>query len=156
MESEDKFYNEAFSRNIGILDEKQQQILKNSTVAIGGLGGGGGIHAYTFARLGVGNFHISDMDVFATININRQAGAVTENMGKAKTEGIKKLILSINPHAKVTTFDEGIHENTVDDFLKGVDLYIDGIDFFNIETRRLLYKKTKEKGIFSLCAGPIG
>ncbi len=156
MENENDFYTEAFSRNIGIITQKQQDKLKSSTVAIGGLGGGGGIHAYTFARLGVGNFHIADIDVFNVINVNRQIGATVENMGMRKTEGIKKMILSINPTANVTVFDEGVQEHNVDDFLKGVDIVVDGIDFFNIETRRMIFRKAREKGIYAITAGPIG
>ena len=39
MNSE-KYLKDAFSRNIGLLDEKQQQILLKSRVAVAGAGGG--------------------------------------------------------------------------------------------------------------------
>ncbi len=153
---EQKFYDEAFSRNIGIFTKDQQRKLKNSTVALAGLGGGGGIYAYTFARLGVGKFHLTDMDVFEVVNINRQAGATMDNMGKKKTDSIKQLVLSINPYAAVKIFDKGIDEKNIDNFLDGVNVVLDGIDFFNIDTRRLLFRAAKEKGIYVICAGPVG
>ena len=44
-------YNEAFSRNLGWFTEVEQQKLRDSTVAIAGLGGVGGIHLLTLATL---------------------------------------------------------------------------------------------------------
>ena len=42
-------YNEAFSRNIGWVTEAEQEKIKNTKVAIGGLGGVGGDHAIVCA-----------------------------------------------------------------------------------------------------------
>src|SRR3954467_6277338 len=53
-------YDEAFSRNIGWVTEWEQQILRTKRVAIAGMGGVGGLHLLTLARLGIGAFHISD------------------------------------------------------------------------------------------------
>ncbi|HSG22550.1 MAG TPA: ThiF family adenylyltransferase, partial [Azonexus sp.] len=65
-------YDEAFSRNIGWVTEAEQQRLRQSRVAIGGLGGVGGVHLLTLARLGIGRFTIADFDVFDVVNFNRQ------------------------------------------------------------------------------------
>lgn len=46
-------YATAFSRNIGWVTPDEQAVLRRSRVAIGGLGGVGGVHAITLARLGV-------------------------------------------------------------------------------------------------------
>ena len=45
-------YDEAFSRNIGWVTEAEQQALRGKRVAIAGLGGVGGVHFLTLARLG--------------------------------------------------------------------------------------------------------
>ncbi len=155
-ESEEVFYEQAFQRNIGLLSDSEQRHLRNVTVAIAGMGGVGGIHATTFARLGVGRFHLADFDVFAVVNINRQAGATRSSMGREKTEVMKEFVLDINPFARVTTFPYGVTDETRDAFLEGVDIVIDGLDFFEIEARRALYQRAREKNIFVISAGPVG
>lgn len=55
-------YDAAFSRNIGWVTEQEQERLKNCRVAIGGLGGVGGVHLLTLARLGIGKFSVADFD----------------------------------------------------------------------------------------------
>ena len=52
-------------------------------VAIAGMGGGG-VHLLTFARLGMGSFHIADLDVFELVNFNRQVGASIPHLGTPK------------------------------------------------------------------------
>ena len=44
-------YDQAFSRNIGWVTEAEQSKLRNARVAIGGMGGVGGVHLLTLARL---------------------------------------------------------------------------------------------------------
>jgi molybdopterin/thiamine biosynthesis adenylyltransferase len=155
-ENEEAFYWEAFSRNIGLLSRKDQKRLQEATVGIVGMGGVGGIHATSFARLGVGGFHIADLDTFDVVNLNRQAGATKEMMGKEKVDVMADMIRSINPFARIEKFPRGVTEETVDAFLEGVDVVADGIDFFEIETRRLVYRKAREKGIYVVTAGPVG
>lgn len=154
INDEEKFYTEAFSRNL--FEKDTQEKLKNSTIAIAGLGAVGGIYSISFARLGVGNFHISDLDVFETVNMNRQLGSTVSSLGQSKTKVTKEIIQSINPFAAVKAFEGGINEENIDDFLTGVDVVLDGMDFFNIKIRRLLYKKAHEHGIYVVGAAPIG
>lgn len=64
-------YDTAFSRNIGLVQPEEQQVLRGSTIAIAGMGGVGGVHLTTLARMGVGNFHIADFDIFEVHNLIR-------------------------------------------------------------------------------------
>ncbi len=155
-EEETAFYAEAFMRNIGLLKEEEQEKLHNAHIAIAGLGGVGGIHALSFARLGVGRFSISDKDTFETANINRQAGATQDTFGQDKAEVLEKMIHAINPFAEVRRFSHGISEETVDAFLADASLVIDGLDFFEIGVRRLLFRKAQEKNLSAITAGPVG
>ena len=150
----DDYYREAFSRNL--FDEETQAKIRNSTVAIAGLGAVGGMYAVAFARLGVENFHLSDFDTFDVVNINRQLVARTNTFGKPKLEATKEEILSINPHAKVETFSGGLSENNIEAFLDGVDVVLDGIDFFNIDIRRLVFRAAYENNIVTIGAAPVG
>ncbi len=156
MENQTEYYKEAFSRNIGLLTPEQQEKLRNSTVAIPGLGGAGGIYATTFARLGFGKFRIADLDVFEIVNMNRQQAASVDVLGQPKVEVVKKMITSINTSAEVRVYPQGINEGNIDEFLEGVDIALDGIDFFEIEARRIFYKAAERHNVFVLMAGPIG
>ena len=53
-------YKSIFSRNIGLLTEKEQDRLRRSTVAIAGMGGVGGLLAERLIRLGLGKIKIND------------------------------------------------------------------------------------------------
>jgi sulfur-carrier protein adenylyltransferase/sulfurtransferase len=65
-------------------------------------------------------------------------------------------LLSINPFAQMRLFREGVTPDNIDDFLDGVDVLVDSIDFFNLDIRRALFKKARMKGIHAVTAGPIG
>src|SRR5690242_4051884 len=52
-------YRRAFDRNIGWLTEWEQDSLRAKRVAIAGMGGVGGGHLLTLARLGTGAFNIA-------------------------------------------------------------------------------------------------
>ncbi len=149
-------YDQAFSRNIGILTEQEQNALRQSTVAVAGAGGVGGIHLATLARMGVGNFHVADEDVFEIVNINRQYGASVETFGENKAETVAAIVKSINPQAKVTVFKEFVNAQNIDSFLQGVDVALDGIDFFQIDARRLYFMTAWEKKIPVVTSGPLG
>ena len=149
-------YEEAFSRNLGWITKEEQEILRNSRVAIGGLGGVGGSHALTLARLGIANFTISDFDKFELPNFNRQAGANTSNLNKYKTDVLFNMILDINPTANITILSKGVSKDNILEFLDGVDIYIDGIDFFAFEARELIFDCCHECDIPAISAAPLG
>ncbi len=150
------YYENAFSRNIGLLTVLEQKKLMNSRVAIPGMGGVGGIHLITMARSGIGKVNISDFDTFEPANINRQFGANISSFGRSKLDVMKEQALLINPYMEINTFPEGINPDNIDDFLKDVDVVMDGFDFFSFDIRRLLFNKAKEKGIYVITAGPMG
>jgi molybdopterin/thiamine biosynthesis adenylyltransferase len=147
---------EAFSRNIGLLTQAEQENLSNAKVAIPGMGGVGGVHLITMVRTGVGRFHLADFDTFEPVNINRQYGARIPDLGRPKLEVMKEHALSINPYIEIKEFPEGINNSNIDNFLDGVQVVLDGLDFFAFETRRLLFNRAREKGVYVITAGPMG
>jgi molybdopterin/thiamine biosynthesis adenylyltransferase len=153
----DKFnYESAFSRNIGWLTKDEQQSLKGKTVAIAGMGGVGGAHVLTLARLGVGNFRIADFDEFEIHNMNRQAGCFISNLDKPKADTLEKILLDINSDIKVKTFPKGVTKENLPDFLEGVDIYIDGLDVFAIEIREEVFAYAYKNNIPCTTVGPMG
>ena len=149
-------YASAFSRNIGWVSQAEQDRLRNARAAIAGLGGVGGAHLLTLARLGLANFNIADFDDFAVHNMNRQAGAFMPFMGQPKIDTMARLALDINPQADLRLFPDGIHEDNVDAFLQDADIYVDGLDFFALPARRMVFAKCREKRIPALTAAPLG
>lgn len=149
-------YEEAFCRNLGLIAADEQQRLRASRVAVAGLGGVGGIDLVALARLGIGRFTIADPDVFETRNANRQYGATCSAEGRPKAEVMREIVLDINPQAEVRVFREPLGPANADAFLDGADVLVDGIDAFEIDLRRLLFGKARQRGIFALGAGPVG
>lgn len=149
-------YGTAFSRNLGWLTDQEQARLRRSRIAIAGMGGVGGIHMLTLARMGVGNFSIADMDRFELVNFNRQMGASLRTLGKPKVHSVLMLAREINPEIDARVFDEGVTEDNLDAFLDGCDAYIDGLDFFVLDIRRKLFARARERGIPAITAGPLG
>ena len=149
-------YEEAFSRNIGWLTRQEQALLRQKRVAIAGLGGVGGVHLLTLCRLGIGKFHLADFDTFDLANFNRQAGATVGTLGQAKLEVMIQQAKDINPELELTGFADGITSSNLEEFLDGVDLYIDGLDFFAFEARQQVFAACAARGIPAITAAPLG
>ncbi len=152
----DHDYTAAVSRNLGWVTPAEQQRLRQARVAVAGLGGVGGAHVLTLARLGLGAFHIADFDSFEVHNFNRQAGAYTSTLGQPKATVIARMASDINPTAELRVFGDGVTPQNLDAFLDGVDVYVDGIDFFAVPARRMLFAACHERGIPALTAAPLG
>jgi molybdopterin/thiamine biosynthesis adenylyltransferase len=125
-------------------------------VAIAGLGGVGGAHVLTLARLGVGAINLADFDSFDLVNFNRQAGAVMSTLGRAKTDVLAAMALDINPQLKLRTFSKGVDVQNLDDFLADVDVYVDGLDFFAFDARKATFKACERLGVPAITAAPLG
>jgi molybdopterin/thiamine biosynthesis adenylyltransferase len=149
-------YQAAFSRNLGWVTESEQLLLKSKKVAIAGLGGVGGAHLLTLCRLGVSNFSMADMDIFEWTNMNRQAGAFSSTIGKAKIDVMSAQAKDINPEVKLDLFGEGVTDDNLDQFLRGADLYIDSLDVFCMDMRRKVFAKCRELSIPAITAAPVG
>lgn len=149
-------YDAAFSRNIGWVTEEEQKRLRNTRVAIGGLGGVGGVHLLTLARLGIGRFSIADFDVFDIVNFNRQVGATVQSLGRPKIDVLGEMARDINPELELKMFPEGVGRESLDDFLDGVNVYVDGLDFFAFDARRMTFSACERKGIPVVTAAPLG
>ena len=149
-------YERAFHRNVGWFTTDEQQSLRRKRVAVGGLGGCGGVHVTTLARLGIGAFNLADFDRFELANFNRQAGARMSTLGKPKLDVVRDMALDINPELNIVAFPEGIVDGSIDGFLQGVDVYVDAIDVFALETRRKVYARCRALGIPAVLSVPAG
>ena len=149
-------YDEAFARNIGWVTEAEQAALRGKRIAIAGVGGVGGVHLLSLARLGIGAFHVAEMDTFDLVNFNRQAGAMMSTLGRPKVEVMIEMARDINPELDIKVFGEGVNAGNLDAFLDGVDLYVDGLDFFAFQARRDTFNACHAKGVPAVTAAPLG
>ncbi|MCK6394315.1 ThiF family adenylyltransferase [Zoogloea sp.] len=149
-------YDEAFARNLGWVTEAEQAALRGKRIAIAGVGGVGGVHLLSLARLGIGAFHVAEMDTFDLVNFNRQAGAMMSTLGRPKVEVMVEMARQINPELDIKVFGEGVNAGNLDAFLDGVDLYVDGLDFFAFQARRDTFNACHAKGVPAVTAAPLG
>lgn len=149
-------YDDAFSRNLGWVTVDEQRTLRSKRVAVAGLGGVGGSHLLTLARLGIGSFHIADFDRFAIANFNRQAGATVASLDRPKIDVLSEMALDINPELVLGRFPMGVEADRIDAFLDGVDLYVDGLDYFALDIRRKVFARCAVLGIPAVTAAPLG
>lgn len=149
-------YQAAFDRNIGWVTAAEQERLRSKRVAIAGMGGVGGVHLLTLARLGLQRFHVADFDVFDVANFNRQVGATMSTIGRPKAEVLAEMVRDINPSAEVEIFQKGVDASNLQQFLAGVDLYVDGLDFFAFKAREMTFTACEVAGIPATTVAPIG
>lgn len=91
----------AFSRTELLLGTEGVKRLKESKVAIFGIGGVGSFTVEGLARAGIGRFVLVDDDTVCLTNLNRQLHATTKTIGLPKVEVMRNRILEINPQAEV-------------------------------------------------------
>jgi len=149
-------YDTAFSRNLGWVTPDEQRALRAKRVAIAGLGGVGGLHLLTLARLGIERFHLAEFDRFDLVNFNRQVGATVVSLDEPKLAVMTRLARDINPGVEIAGFADGVTSDNVDAFLAGVDLFVDGLDFFAFDARELVFGMCHARGIPAITAAPLG
>ncbi|ELX13499.1 MoeB/ThiF-like protein [Janthinobacterium sp. HH01] len=154
--SHDFSYQQAFARNIGWVTQAEQSVLRGKRIAIAGMGGVGGVHLLTLARLGVGAFHLADFDTFDIANFNRQVGANMSTLGLPKVEVLAAMARDINPELQIERFPTGVDGSNLAQFFDGVDLYVDGLDFFAFGARQATFAACARLGIPAITAAPLG
>jgi len=149
-------YARAFERNIGWVTESEQERLRHKRVAIAGMGGGGGFHLLTLARLGVTRFNIADLDRFELANFNRQAGALMSTLERPKVDVLADMARDINPECELNIFPDGVTGSNLTQFLDGSDVYVDGLDFFAFDARERVFAHCARAGIPAVTVAPLG
>lgn len=118
-----------FSRTQLLLGEEAMIKLKNSVVAIFGIGGVGTYVAEALARSGVGGLVLFDDDKICLTNINRQLIATRKTVGMQKVEVMRDRILEINPNASVEVHECFYTSENADEFdLSKYTYIVDAID----------------------------
>lgn len=118
-----------FSRTELLLGDAAMKKLKNSRVAVFGVGGVGGYTVEALARSGVGALDLIDNDTVSLTNINRQIIATLDTVGRDKVDVAQERIKSINPDCVVTTHKCFYLPETAEQFdFTDYDYVVDAID----------------------------
>lgn len=149
-------YIDHIQRNIGIIDQSNQDKISSAVIAIAGCGADGGAPAICLARMGFSNFILSDPDSFDISNINRQEGAFVDTIGNNKADEIGKIIKKINPGANINILSEGINKKNVKGFLSSASLLVEEIDYRLPELSILMHQNARELSIPAVTSFSVG
>lgn len=123
--------------------EKERQILKNSIVGLAGFGGLQ-LAALILARNGVGNFIISDPDIFESTNANRQALAFSHTLGKKKSVVGFEYLKAINSEVNIKVVDLAVAPENFSLLLGEADVIVDATGDFQI--RKAVHEFARKAG----------
>lgn len=137
--------NERTIRAEMLLGAEAMEKLKNSHVAVFGLGGVGSWCADALARSGVGRLTLIDRDEVGVSNINRQLCALSSTVGRSKAEVMRERILDIAPDAEVRAIIGHYDAEHREDFFADYDYIVDCIDL--VACKVDLIKTAHERGI---------
>ena len=142
-----------FLRTEMLIGKENLDKLKNSHVALFGIGGVGG-HAFeALVRAGVGTIDIFDSDCVDITNLNRQIIATHKTVGILKTDAAEERAKEINPNViinKYPVFFSGDNSKEFD-FSK-YDYVIDAIDSVSSKIELILKAQETNTPIIS-CMG---
>ena len=118
-----------FSRTELLIGTDAVEKLKNSRVAVFGVGGVGGYAVEALARSGIGTLDLIDKDKVSVSNINRQIIATEKTIGCLKAEVAAERVHDINPDIKVNVFNMFYTPETSSEFdFSQYDYVVDAID----------------------------
>jgi sulfur carrier protein ThiS adenylyltransferase len=101
--------------------------IRNSTIAILGLGGLGSAVAGAMAKIGIGNMLLSDYDVVEPSNLNRQHYFI-DQIGLLKTRALQQNLLRMSPSVSLELIDEQLTESRLPLLFAEVDVLIECFD----------------------------
>jgi len=133
-----------YSRQTCIEGWKQEK-LSNARILMIGCGALGNHVGIGLIGLGVGNIFLYDHDIIEDHNLNRQSLFCIEDIGKKKSESLKKRLNERNARIKVYANSDKVTEDNISLLLQNIDLVIDCVD--NVETRQLVSRECIIKDI---------
>lgn len=133
-------------RSVPLLGESGIEKLKNSAVAVFGVGGVGSWCAEALARCGVGRIAVIDGDTVSESNRNRQLVALCSTVGLPKAEVAAARIKDINPDCDVTAHNLFYSAETKDKIdLSRFDYVADCID--TVTSKLVLIKAANDANV---------
>lgn len=135
-----------FSRTEMLFGKEAIEKLKNSHVAVFGVGGVGGHAVEVLARSGIGKIDIIDNDTVSITNLNRQLFALHSTLGQYKVDAAAARIKDINPDCTINPIRMFYLPDNADSLeLAGYDYVVDCID--TITAKIDLVRRCHELGV---------
>ena len=135
-----------FSRTLSLLGEEKVDKLKQSSVAVFGLGGVGSYVVEGLVRAGIGTLLLVDGDVISPSNINRQLYALQSTIGRDKAELARERCFDINPSCDVDSRKAMVTADNIGDFpLERCSYVIDAVD--DVRAKKAIILRCKELGV---------
>jgi molybdopterin/thiamine biosynthesis adenylyltransferase len=127
-----------------------QELLKQSSVLIAGIGGLGVEIAKNLAMVGVGHLILVDLDTIEYSNLNRQILFIGAPEGASKAKIAAKKLREMNPFIKIDAYDCPL-QDVPPRIYNDVDIYIAGLD--SIEARSELNRRAVHNKKYLIDAG---
>ena len=128
-----------------LLGGEAMEKIKNSHVAVFGLGGVGSWCAEALARSGVGKLSLVDRDTVGVSNINRQLCALDSTVDRPKAEVMAERIQDINPGIETRCIFGHYEAADRERFFADYDFVVDCIDL--VACKVDLIMTCRERGI---------
>ena len=147
-------YDAFTTRNIGFVSVDEQAKLRDAQVFVCGTGGMGGACVFALARMGIGRLILADLDEFETSNLNRQAFAFRDTIGRHKAEATRDLCLQINPEMEIAVY----HDDWPDHVQAAISesaIVVNGTD--DLGASLLLYRTARgeKRAVIDAYASPL-
>ncbi len=125
--------------------------LQQAHFCVIGIGGVGSWVAEAFARNGVGQLTLIDLDDLCVTNINRQIHALTETVGLSKVDVMADRIKQINPECQVNVIEDFVTLENVQSLLpNSIDYVIDAIDSVQVKCAIIAHCKRNKLPIITI------
>lgn len=131
------------NRNKLKITEKEQKILSKKIIGIVGLSVGQSVALTLAMERGFKELKIADFDTIDLSNLNRIRTGVM-SLGLPKTIIVAREIAEIDPFLKVTLFNNGLTEDNMQKFLKGLDVLIDECDSLDLKIKMRIEAKKQQ------------
>lgn len=128
-----------------LLGGEAMEKLRQSHVAVFGLGGVGSWCAEALGRSGLGRLTLVDQDTVSLSNCNRQLCALSSTLGQSKAAVAAERIRDINPAIAVTALEGTYRAEDRERFFADYDYVVDAIDL--VSCKLDLICTCRERGI---------
>ena len=138
-----------YERNEIIFGASGVEKLKNSTVAVYGLGGVGAAAAMALVRSGVGMIKAVDFDTVSESNLNRLIFGFDSTVGMKKSEVFLNAAKSVNPDVNIEVYSDFMHGTDAASTVLDAGFHIDAIDSLNPKVNLIISLLEKGENFIS-------